>query len=538
MVDRQPEAARAAVPQHGDGAKAYGKAPEPCPAFRRRRWILLAVAALLLASAAYLGLLALGGGAEGPSFPGAIEALIEPPVAAAVSSEAAGAALELVIVELAPRARLLDVPALPPVRLVDARGEVVAAEVSWRAGTASVPLPGRRPRGYQLLHAALPGGAEVWSIVHVAGDEQQVELQREGPLVFAGRVVDGAGEPVAGADVWVGGARASSAQDGTFRVDGVLSAGGVPAVIRASGKADLFRVLEPQRGGAVSVFALEPGVEVRLQCTRPIPEDGGALLFVRPPSGGAVGSTSLKHYPFFWPAIDPAAALPSPGGASLRGLPALPAGVPLDVGVYHPELRTRPCALEFGPRPSPAVVLGSDSRVVRGWVQGRDQAPIAGALVIARGQGEDGPALRDATVALLPDALLADVPHAWTDAGGAFALAAPLEPVLLSAHAAGRAGIEVLLPARAPLDRPLVLPAPPAVGAGPPALRLVPSRAVRIAVVRGNTRDAAVVAGPEHAFVLRLRERALIDVTVRARGKTRTWTGLAVTGTVDVAVEE
>ena len=262
------------------------------------------------------------------------------------------------------------------------------------------------------------------------------------------------------------------------------------------------------------------------------------------PGDAGDGSLSLRHYPFFWSVIEAVGVLEADGSCLMVGLPRAQR---VRVGVHHPAVVVASLARAvLGANTPTALVNSRHGRVVHGRVVDVDGNAVVGALVLSGGPLEPSSRPGSTGFLLAPVALLADRCHSVTDPDGWFELAGPdADELTVSVVAAGYAGLQLRIPpGRVGKVHDVVLPREaPALGPAlesstlePPALRLVAERPIRLVVVRGASRDPARVVVPGHPYVLRLKEPAVLDVTVREAGVERALDGVVVRGPVDVSV--
>lgn len=501
---------------------------------------LLFLAALLVGLSAYLAFSGPDDGLGGLAYPGDVEDVIPPSESTAPVQ--GGVALPVVRVEIVPVARLLQLSSPPRCRLL--RGpsgdDEVPARALWLAGSAAVPNAGESPRGEQLVAFELDGGERIYRVVRLLGDEAEVEVRFEGPFSFAGRVLDGEGQPIEGARAWLAGRpEVQTDRDGRFRVDGLRSRSGLPLVLRAPGRADHFRVVAASGlapgGMSGPDFHLQAGVDLGVRLAAALPDEGEATVYLRPRGGAGDGSLELRHFPFFWPALGDPPRLAADGSCLLSGLPK---GESIEVVVQHPLLVTEPVAVDLRADRQNAVVQGRRGPVIRGRVSTAFGAPAAGTLVTCRRRnGELNP--RGNHGFLLPaSAVLAHVTHTFVAADGAFGVARgdAADPQWISVLPLTSLGLEREIRGGAEIrGASFALPAPGPLG-DRPALRLLPRRAVRLIVVRGESTDPAVDLAAGTPYLLRLREPAVLDVTVRGPDGQRDHPGLAVPGVVDLEI--
>jgi hypothetical protein len=438
-----------------------------------------------------------------------------------------------VVVRVAERARLLELA--PPPRCRVLAGEASsAARVSWLAGAAALPRP-ERATGPQLVAVDLPHAERSYHVVRVAGDGAELELDLGTPRSFTGRVVDAAGDAVAGARVWMGGRpEALTDAEGVFTVDGVRGRFGVPLVIRAAGHADHFRAVDLDGSAAPPVYALTPGVELIVRIAAPRPS-GAARVCLRPAGNGVeTVDLSLRHYPLFWPVIAGAPEIDAEGACRLTGLPR---GARVEVVVHHDAWAgSPPVAVDLRDDTQTVTVQPMPAPVVRGAIA-RDGVPVAGVLVVCAA-GVHAPALPRSDELLAPDAALAGVAHAFSDAEGAFAVARPASAsaFVLAVLPAGALGLERRIDQAAGAEvQRFELPRDEALSApGKPALRLRSERALRVIVERGASRQPAAEIAAGGELLVPLAAPACVDVEVRAPDGTRTERALAVRGAVEV----
>lgn len=497
---------------------------------------LLLLACLLVGLTAYLAFGGPGDGPAGVGYPGDVEAVIEP--GGAADPVRGGGSLPVVRVEIQPVARLVERPAAPSCRLLrgSSGDEVVPARVTWVAGSAACSASRERATGLQLVELELMGGERLYRVVRLAGGTDHVDVRFEGPFSYEGRVLGEAGQPIEGASVWLAGRpEVTTDRSGVFRVDGVRSRAGLPLVIRAEGHADHFREVGWPAGSSRPDFHLREGADLIVRLAASLPAGGATTIYVRPCGGGGDGSLGLRHYPFFWPAVAGPRTLGADGSCRLSGLPR---GVQFEVVAHHPLVRTEAVTINVRRAVETAVVRGVAGRPVRGHVMGSGGAPAAGVLVTCRRRG-GLLAPRKSYGFLLPaSAQLAHISHTFTAVDGSFALARDSKPgpQWITVLPAGPLGLENEI--RDPgqefeLSFALPVPGP---STGSPALRLISQAAVQLVVERGTSRDAAIELEAGVPYLIRLREPAVLDITVRGQRGEQRYPSLAVPGVVDLGL--
>ncbi|MEM7202760.1 MAG: carboxypeptidase-like regulatory domain-containing protein [Planctomycetota bacterium] len=498
--------------------------------------LIAGLAVVLIGGAVYLVATERRGSDEGP------KTVTPPPPPAAqpddVTPPKAAAAPEVTLVRIIERCRLRAAAPRPPCRLVRVAGDALPARATWVAGTAAAPflVDAADVRGYQMLRFDLDGADPLYHVVHLGVADEEVVVTYDGPHAFRGMVADESGQPVASAAVWLAGQRAMTGADGRFAVDGLPVRHGLPLVMRAAGFADSFRVVSADRGLRPQAFVMGKGGRVHVGLQRSVGGEAGQLL-VLPGSGARRGDTALRHYPFFWPSIEPR---PPVGDAGVW-LDGLPVGVPFAVAVRSTTLLSDD-TVAFRPGTESSVRLPvRPGRRLGGRVVDERGEPVAGAMVWSREAGAGAaPIPPHRTPFLLgPEAWLAGASQATTAADGGFALTVSTEAAVVLAHAPGYAVSTHGLQAgegRGAVELPLVAQSlvegapedPPAV------LHLAPDQPGRIAIERGSSRDVGVAASPERPLAVPFAGPVVVDLHVRDSAGERTMRGVVVAGAVNV----
>lgn len=428
------------------------------------------------------------------------------------------------VLHLRPRARLArSLRAEPEVRVLRA-GALVPMQVE----------PVARAAGRHLLRLTNPAGESVYRIVSAlpeAGEALVVELGSEVPC--RGIVEDAAGTPLAGAQVWLDGQQTETDAAGEWRFARVVGGAGVPLVVRASGHAEVQRVLElrPVAGEPLRV-RLDAGVSLRVRLAAPVVDGPPPAVYVLP--GGGDPDTRWLHFPFWRQGLSGGHRIGADGSVRIEHLPA---GASVRALIAHPWLESRVSApVRLHDQETTLVVQAGALAELRGKVVDAQGRPLAGVCVTAQPAGEEAPTVDPRW--LLPDA----AQHSGrvtcrSDADGSYRIGRPADSragTSVRASAPGRYAHEVLVARAADaLVHDLVLPE---LATGEPELRFVRPDAAQLLhvriVERGRTTRHLLVPAGQEAFVVPLREACVLEVHAGAS----TWPALAVAGTVELKV--
>jgi hypothetical protein len=431
----------------------------------------------------------------------------------------------------------LTAPAVAPVVVRRGEEEVQAdAEVIGGVGAA---WPVADPRSGSALVRVAIGDEVLHRVVQVPGPGMRAELTIGAELPLRGRVVDMAGKPVAGANVWFGGAPAEVvATDAEGRFAAAVPAGdGIPVVVRADGLASGHRVVAVRYDdGAEELYVLAP--ESRLEVQLVGDEDALQDATVRPVPLDE-WTTELLRYPFF--AVPLLQQHPA-DGRGVAVVAGLPLGARIGVVAGGPRLPvTASAAVELRSPSERVTVPVRVLPLLRGTIGDEDGRPVAGAAICCWPRGRE-PRLRgEDRWLLLPAAEAAGVVAARTDEAGAFAIARPDGGAcVLRVRSPGRAGLEMAVPAAGPELR-LVLPRwreGAELRIGPPV-----AGAAWAARVSPFTNLFAPVPA-DQPYVQRFVAPMLADLSVRLQRGGHDWSAplvleaRAVIGTFDLATAE
>ena len=481
-----------------------------------------AVTALVLLGGLSIWLLVqvgdLGGGAV-PGPPGARQPVVEPGgPATGLTAEPDAANLE-VSIEVTTRARIL--PGEPVVELQLLRGSL---EVPCRIEILT-------PRdGPGLVEFTLEDGKRLYRVTNL---DQPAPISLV-EVELGGRVVDEAGDPLEGAEVWYGegepggGETVTTNARGEFLVSSMTGGRGVPVVVTAPGRVTRYQLMDLDGSVYASpLFVLEPGVALQVQLAADLPGVERARVFLAPEGEG---DSRLQQFPFFLAAVGDGWGIQGDGAVRIDGLPT---GSQVEVIVHHP--------LAIAPPPQ-LVRLRRGARVIvplrrrpewTGRVVDQGGAPIAGALVLSRGDGQVLARGRHARRWILPPEVDSiGVARDRTDYDGRFAVAGAQ---LLRITAPGYAGLEMQVESRHLPDIALGAPR-----SGEPSLR------VRVPHCAGTYRVRCRPYGNEwlvlacgQAFTQVLPEASLVDVRVQIRrggavGEARIFSGVVVQGVTEL----
>lgn len=508
-----------------------------------RPFLLVALAALFAVSSTWFGLTVLA--TEGPAFSFPDErVLVEPVLLPESSPEEVGASPPGVTIRLRPKARVLPPRASPPCRLLRGTQEV-SGKVAWVAGSAALPVGPHRKRGRQLVRVSLPTGEEFHAVVTLSpGEEEMPTVVLGGPFSYRSRVVDRDGHAIADARVWLAGRESKSDGDGRFLVENLPIRSGLPMVIRAQGKATIFRILDladAHLRGDLPAHALEDGVSLHVQLAAPISGDAPlGRVYLMPADQG--GDSRLRHYPFFLAEHGGGISLSSEGTCKIEGLPR---GVEVRVVAHHPRLRIESSVVvELGDDVNYAMVKGAEAPLLSGRVVDLAGQPAPGASVVSSAD-RDGEFIAHGQLlgwVLPPAVFLSDCDWAMADGDGRFLLARSETNSYVTVVAPGCHGIQQKIMGRAQnLDRQFVLPhvAQGVESGDGPALDVRVGRPVRMRIwQRAQSLTTWFPWTPDRPYHLDLKEPVLMDVDIEIDGRDEVITvkDVAVVGRVPLQV--
>lgn len=427
-----------------------------------------------------------------------------------------------VAVEVRTRARVLPPTPSPEARILGLAGDRVS-----RVRILT------RPWGRALVELTLSAGGHVYRLM---------DLEDPQPLIWPkvdlrGRVVDDAGEPVRGAEVWYGQAHGgelhtvTTDRNGAFEVPSLVGGRGVPLVVTAPGRVSRYRVLNLD--GFVSpepLFVLGPGVPLRVRIAADMWTDQVRVFLA--PQG--VGDTDQQQFPFFLGALGNGWEIQDNGSVTIQGLSA---GSLVEVIVHHPLAVTpspRSVRLFSGSRGAGVTVPLIRRRAWTGRVVDSNGLPIAGALVVSLRGGQELPRRPRHTRRWLlpPETGMVGVAHDRTRADGGFAV---VKQGVLRITAPGYAGLELFVQGAASSDIVLYEPQ-----VGEPTLRIhVPDCSndyeIRCRPYVNEWRTLACGA----PFTLELPEPSVVDISVQIRrdgvvSEPRVFIGLVVQGLTEL----
>ncbi|MBI5852758.1 MAG: carboxypeptidase regulatory-like domain-containing protein [Planctomycetes bacterium] len=243
------------------------------------------------------------------------------------------------------------------------------------------------PRGRRLVRFALADGTSCCRLLDLRADET-VEVTHDARRVVTGRVVDGTGVPLAGAEVWAGELDAAGAMrttttrgDGTFEFD-VASGGCVPLCASAPGYAPCVLRSDVGDAGLADVeLVLLPAVQREVVMVAVVDEPARGRLHLQP----VAGQTAVEHFAWFWRALAKRDAFDERGRLVLDDRPG---GIALALTAMHPSAIASG-AVTIGPRHDGRLVHvamePARTRTLR--LLDENGAPIAGAELVAGGEG-------------------------------------------------------------------------------------------------------------------------------------------------------
>lgn len=401
-------------------------------------------------------------------------------------------------------------------------------------GTGANPWADAPRPGVALVKIEIDGGFLVrQAAVATAG---VTELGVGSTLAVTGTVQDAAGEPVAGARVWLGELDGDGRtrhlrtdERGVFETR-VRAGDGVPLTVWAQGHAATWRPIDVQVDvGRHHAISLPPGGTLAVQLAGAAENVELAELVVAPAGARAA---ELSRYPFFLQEIVGGAAVNASG---LGTVPFLPRHGAIAVHVLHPQVAIgRPHEVTLDGERTACVVQQQFAAAWSATLQNDAGEPLSGAAVVLRPAGR---AISAGTgLDLLPPRLEARGCYfATTDAEGRFTCAAPRPGDVVSLRAPGHGGRDLEIAG----DPPPALWLPAWVG-GDLRLTVEPPAAGVAWRAEFAVADGVVVeAAPDEPAVIALPHPGLFDIVVTTfvgdeeRGRAD-YAGVAATGPVVV----